>query len=163
MKNILLLVFLPLLLVCTSCGGTGKKGEEDLQLSLEKKGYVPANIMKGQVQEYITATIRVKNTSDKDIRAFNGTLTFKDLLDKKVLSMPYTFDEGVRAGSETLHKMSLEYNQFIDSHIAFRKKEVDQLNIDFEVKDILFAEKNQEAETETAEEPVEEAPRESTN
>ena len=96
------------------------------------------NVMRGQVQSYITTTLLVKNISGKDIRAFNGTLTFKDLLGKDIMSISYTFDRGVEADAELMHETSIEYNQFLPDHVALLGKEVDQLTIDFEAEKILF-------------------------
>ena len=52
-----------------------------LEVTLLQKGFKSADIHAGDFEDDITMVLSLKNVTDKDIRAFDGTLIFTDLLE----------------------------------------------------------------------------------
>lgn len=65
---------------------TSEKPAPPLTVALVSKGFKASNIQAGNFEEDITIQITVTNMLDNDIRAFDGVLTFTDVLDNEILS-----------------------------------------------------------------------------
>src|SRR5262249_46598282 len=110
-----------------------------LDLVLRSKGFKDRNIHEGEFQTYVTLEISVKNITDKDIRAFDGVLTFTDLLDNEILSIRLAINDQVRAGATLNWKGGFEYNQFKDDHQRLRSAKKENLKLKFAPRKVLFA------------------------
>jgi hypothetical protein len=75
----------------------------------------------------------------KDIRAFDGVLTFTDLLDNAILSSKIAINEPLKAGSVLSWRGGIKYNQFMDEHQRLRNEQQKNLKIRFMTRKILFA------------------------
>jgi hypothetical protein len=110
-----------------------------LQITLVSKGFKSRNIQAGDFEDDITIQIAITNVLDKDIRAFDGVLTFTDLLDNKILSSKIAINESLKAGAALNWKGSIKYNQFEDEHQRLRNEPQTNLKIRFATRKILFA------------------------
>lgn len=113
--------------------------EATIRITLTEKGYVPSNINQLRMESYITFSFLVENLSEKDINAFNGVIEFQDLLGEEILSLKYTFDEGIKAGTNLTEERSIEYNKYESTHKNFYSKKVNQIKTIFKGNKILFA------------------------
>jgi hypothetical protein len=109
-----------------------------LELTLTKKGFKAANPTGGDFEDDITFELLIRNLADKDIRAFDGVITFTDLLDNQIMASKLAINDPVRAGSTLLWQAAIKYNQFFDSHQRLRNEARDNVKISFMPKKILF-------------------------
>jgi tRNA(Phe) wybutosine-synthesizing methylase Tyw3 len=110
-----------------------------LQVALVSKGFKASNIQARDFEDKITIEIAITNVLDKDIRAFDGVLTFTDLLDNAIFSSKIAINEPLKAGSVLSWKGEIKYNQFIDTHQRLRNEQQKNLKIRFTTRKILFA------------------------
>jgi uncharacterized repeat protein (TIGR01451 family) len=109
-----------------------------LEIALITKGFKASNPMAHDYEDDITFTISVKNLGNKDIRAFDGTLYFTDLLDNLIMPLSLAINEAVGSGAMLTWRGALKYNQFIDQHQRLRNAEQTNMKINFVPRKILF-------------------------
>ena len=109
-----------------------------LSVTLDKKGYQAADYSAG-IRDAITFAVTFNNLTGKDIRAFDGSLTFTDLLDNTLLSAKLAINDPVPSSSHLGWSGQIDYNQFIDKHQRLRNEDFQNLKIRFDTKKILFS------------------------
>ena len=107
-------------------------------MRLISKGFKKADIQAGDFEDEITIELAITNLTDKDIRAFDGVLTFTDLLDNELLSTKLAINDPVKIGKTVKWFGSIDYNKFMDSHRRFRGAQQANLKMRFAPKKILF-------------------------
>ena len=115
------------------------KSPPPLQIALVSKGFKASNIQAGDFEDDITIQVAITNVLDKDIRAFDGVVTFTDLLDNEILSSKIAINEPLKAGSVLSWKGAIKYNKFMDAHQHLRNEEQKNLKVRFATRKILFA------------------------
>lgn len=115
------------------------KSPPPLQIALVSKGFKASNIQAGDFEDDITIQVAITNVLDKDIRAFDGVVTFADLLDNEILSSKIAINEPLKAGSVLSWKGAIKYNKFMDAHQHLRNEEQKNLKVRFATRKILFA------------------------
>ena len=113
-------------------------GPPPLELLLTKKGFKASNPTGGDYEDYITFQLSIKNLSDKGIRAFDGIITFTDLLDNQIMASKLAINEPIQAASTYIWDGAIKYNQFIDAQQRLRNAPKDNLKIVFNTKKVLF-------------------------
>jgi hypothetical protein len=73
------------------------KQQAPVEVRLLEKGFKSRDIQAREYDDYITIELTVKNVTDKDIRAFDGILTFTDLLDNEIFSSKLAINDAVKA------------------------------------------------------------------
>ncbi len=116
-----------------------RKEPTPLLVTLITKGFKKSNIEAGDFEDGITFELSIKNATEKNIRAFDGTLRFTDLLDNDIMASKLAINESVLAGSTLSWIGVIKYNQFIDSHRRLRSEGQNNLKIKFQPRKILFA------------------------
>jgi hypothetical protein len=91
------------------------------------------------VRAAITLELSIVNKTDQTIRAFDGILTFTDLLDNELHSSKLTFNNPLAAGSTVKWSGGLDYNEFTDSHRRLRSEELQNIKIKFSPRKVLYA------------------------
>ncbi len=80
---------------------------------LVKKGFRDQDITGSHfVKAAITFTVEFRNETDKDIRAFDGVLSFNDLLGNRINGAKLTISDALKAGQSISWQGEMEYNQF---------------------------------------------------
>jgi uncharacterized repeat protein (TIGR01451 family) len=115
------------------------KEPEPLEIALLTKGFKPSNPTARDYEDEITFTLSVRNTGSEDIRAFDGTLNFTDLLDNQIMSLSLAINDPVGSAAMLTWKGALKYNQFIEQHQHLRNAQQGNIKISFIPKRILFA------------------------
>lgn len=110
-----------------------------LSVALVKKGFRGSNYQAGVYGDAITFEVSFTNLTGKDIRAFDGVLSFNDLLDNRVLSASLAINDPVKADSALGWTGQLDYNQFMDSHQRMRSEDQANLKATFTARKVLFA------------------------
>jgi Protein of unknown function (DUF2939)/GYF domain 2 len=109
-----------------------------LKIILVSKGFKARNVQAGDYEDDITLQLAFTNVLDKDIRAFDGVITFTDLLDNEILSSKIAINEPLKAGAVLNWNGAIKYNQFMDTHQRLRNEEQKNLKIRFATRKILF-------------------------
>jgi hypothetical protein len=112
---------------------------QPLTVALTKKGFSPEDIQNGVYEADITFTLQFKNSTNKDIRAFDGLITFTDLLGNTILASKVEINERVAKGQTLEWPGAIEYNQFKDSHQRLRSEPRENLKVSFLAHKVLFA------------------------
>ncbi len=110
-----------------------------INLTVFQKGFLESDPMAGRYQDYITIKCAYENTSQKDIRAFNGTVRFTDLFGKLVFESGLTISDPIKAGAKATWTGSIEYNQFTESHRSLKNADLKDMNVVWIPKSIIFA------------------------
>jgi hypothetical protein len=120
---------------------TPPKGKEPEAIGVEllKKGFRASDAESGIYKDAILMSVAFKNLTGKDIRAFDGILTFLDLLGNEILSSKVAINEKIVVGGTYNWDGQLDYNQFMDSHVRLRGEEKSNLQIKFTIRKVLFA------------------------
>jgi hypothetical protein len=90
-------------------------------------------------QAAILFDLAIKNQTGKPIRAFDGVVTFTDLLDNEVLSSKLAINDPIGAGASVNWNGSIKYNQFTDSHQRLRNEAESNLKVNFTIRKVLYA------------------------
>lgn len=113
------------------------KGKQTFPITatLTKKGWYGGEYGRNA----ITFTVSFANAAGKDVRAFDGSLVFTDLLGNEILGAKLAVNDPVSSGQSLEWEGKLDYNQFISSHERLRNAEVQNTKVNFVLRRILFA------------------------
>jgi len=109
-----------------------------LSVELISKNYRPSNWRNSEYRDNLSIQVKFKNLTTGDIRAFDGALVFKDLLDNHILSARIEINEPIKLGSELTWDGEIAYNQFLAGHQRIRSEPLENLKIDFVPGKVLF-------------------------
>lgn len=93
---------------------------------------------KHSYQEYLTYSLAFENKTEKDIRAFKGTISIQDLFDTEIKSISLTIDDPVLAGETYKGTYTTDYNQFMDEDTRLKSKDMDDLKVIWTPEKIRF-------------------------
>jgi hypothetical protein len=105
-----------------------------LTVALYKKGFKD-----DLFQDYITMSFSYENKTDKEIRAFTGSIEINDLFDNLILETTLTTDKKIGARSTLNDPRTLEYNQFMDEHNTLLSKNLEDLKVVWKPEKIIFS------------------------
>jgi hypothetical protein len=94
---------------------------------------------KGDFRNSVITTCTFNNLTSKDIRAFEGSLGYTDILDNNILTSRVVITTPLKVNESMEWSGSLDCNPFMDDHQKLRNTEQEDLKIIFTVKKILFA------------------------
>jgi len=109
-----------------------------IAISLVNKGFKARDIHADDFEDDVTFSLSIKNLTEKDIRAFDGTLTFTDLLDNEIISLNLAINDSVSAGDTMNWKGGMKYNQFVDADQRLRNASLANIKIVFAAHKVLF-------------------------
>lgn len=109
-----------------------------LSVSVFDKGFTEKDIYASRFNEYITFKVAMHNTGGKAIRAFRGTIVFKDLFGKKIYTISLYYDEGLRPNQKKNETYTIEYNQFRDEQEKLRFTALSNMRVEWKPQSILF-------------------------
>jgi DUF2939 family protein/uncharacterized protein DUF4339 len=110
-----------------------------LKINLMSKTFKPANPSASDYQAELRFSISIANQDAKDIRAFDGVLTFTDLLGNNIFSSKIAINDPIGAGRSIVWNGGVKYNQFMDDHQRLRNESQDNLKIKFVSRKILYS------------------------
>lgn len=115
-----------------------KKRQEPFSASLIDKGFTESDFVKGRHSDAITFTVDFTNLTGKSVRAFDGVLTFTDMLGNKIFGATMAINDPVQPYTIKRWSGGVEYNQFIARDRRFKSADFENLKIIFETNKILF-------------------------
>jgi hypothetical protein len=86
----------------------------------------------------ITYTLTFANNTDKDIRGFEGIVTFSDIFDNEIESLKFSYDEGLKSHYEVTIEKATDYNPYIDSSVKLKEVKNENLKYKWKVATILY-------------------------
>lgn len=105
-----------------------------LTVAMYDKGYEEYDY-----QKYLTYSLAFENKSDKEIRAFKGSISIQDLFDSEIKSINLTIDNPIPVGQIFKGTYTTEYNQFMDEDIRLKNKDMENLKVVWTPEKIIFA------------------------
>ena len=103
------------------------------------KSFQASDIMSGRYSDYVVIKCTYENTSEKNVRAFTGSLRFTDLFGKPIYESGLTISDPVAAGERGNWSGTIEYNQFMDEHKSLRNTKLEDMKVIWLPSEILFA------------------------
>lgn len=110
-----------------------------LSVNLTSKEFAAADFYAGRPSDYLSFNIQQTNKSAKDIRGFKGVFAIKDIFGDEIIKISFKSDDVLRTGQSKKDKMSLNYNQFMDSHQKLRSTAMENLRVEWQPEMIMFA------------------------
>lgn len=86
----------------------------------------------------VTFSVEFANLTGKDVRAFDGTIVFTDLLGNEIHGAKLAVNDRIAAGGTMTWEGKLDYNQFISSHERLRNAEIENMKVVYTVKRVMF-------------------------
>ncbi len=106
---------------------------ESVMVSCFHKSYA-----KIDYQDYITFKFAISNKTDKSIRAVKGVLVFTNLFGDEIKSISFVYDQTILPNSDATWNAQTDYNQFIDSDVALKNKDLEDLIVVWKPEKIIF-------------------------
>jgi hypothetical protein len=107
--------------------------EEKVSLDKLTKGFND-----NYISPQITFNLTFANNTDKDIRGFEGIVTFFDVFDNEIEALRLSYDQGLQARYEVTLEKAVDYNQFRDASIKLKEIEEKNLKYKWKVTTILY-------------------------
>tara|TARA_Y100000588_G_scaffold384159_1_gene474856 strand:+ start:328 stop:978 length:651 start_codon:yes stop_codon:yes gene_type:complete len=104
-----------------------------LTVAMYNKGYDEHDY-----QEYLTYSLAFENKTEKDIRAFKGSISIQDLFDTEIKTINLTIDDPIIAGETFKGTYTTDYNQFRDEDVRLKNKDMDDLKVVWTPEKIIF-------------------------
>ncbi|WP_452598672.1 hypothetical protein, partial [Pontimicrobium sp. MEBiC01747] len=79
-----------------------------------------------------------ENKTEKDIRAFKGSISIQDLFDTEIKSINLTIDDPIKAGETFKGTYTSDYNQFRAEDTRLKSKDMDDLKVVWTPEKIIF-------------------------
>lgn len=89
-------------------------------------------------RDVIVFRINIDNTLNKPIKAFEGSVIFKDLLGKLILGAKISYRDGIAAHGNAVWEGEIGYNQFVDRHRELANININQLLPELEIYKIAY-------------------------
>jgi hypothetical protein len=109
-----------------------------LVVALVRKGYLGSDYSAGRYEDVITLSFAYQNKSARDIRAFEGSVTFMDLFGDTVYAANLKVDDPLKGGQTRREERSIKYNQFNDHQQKFRATDLENMKVSWQPKTVLF-------------------------
>lgn len=110
--------------------------DEDVTVKLTEK----ASKYDKWEQPYIDLVFAVTNNTEKEIKGIQGISDFKDMFGADIIRVNCDFTgKAIKPGETiTVDDLSIDCNQFIDSHMKLYNTDLDDLQFNYEVTAIVF-------------------------
>jgi hypothetical protein len=86
----------------------------------------------------ISFTLTFADNTEKDIRGFEGIVTFSDIFDNEIESLKFSYDEGLQSHYEVTMEKATDYNQYYDSSVKLKGIKEENLKYTWKVTTILY-------------------------
>lgn len=125
----------------TKVGGKKKKEKEikTLPVKILDKRYE-----KKEYQDYISISLEFTNNLKKALRAYQGYTVFTDILGNKIITVTLKNQEIVAEGETFTWAGTINFNQFMQSHIELKNTSLDDLRIKFILDKVIYTDGTEE-------------------
>ena len=96
-------------------------------------------VLQANYSDHLGLDLNFTNHTEKNIKAIQEVLVFKDLFDNIILQVRITLEKNILAGQTVRdNDHSIELNKFMQEHTRLRTVETENLKVDLEVLGIIF-------------------------
>jgi hypothetical protein len=113
------------------------KEPSPVEVQLTAKDFQDSDYSKG-VSQALTFSLAIHNLTGKDIRAFDGEVTFTDLLGNEITSSKLAINDPIKAGATLNWDGQMDYNQFEDGDQRFRGADMANIKTVFRPHKVLY-------------------------
>jgi hypothetical protein len=111
--------------------------ESAVALTVVKKELVAADEF--GISKRVELRCAYRNTSSKDIRAFQGKLEFKDLFGDSIVSTTIKISDPVAAGEKGTWNGSMHFNEFIEGQKKLANTTLSDMKVAWSPRTVIFA------------------------
>jgi len=109
------------------------------KVTVLSKGYRDSDVSgSNYIHAAVTLQVSFENLTGKDVRAFEGTIRFTDLLDNPIASLGMPVNHAISAGGTYVWDAEMEYNQFMERDRALRNADLQNMKVSFVTTKILY-------------------------
>lgn len=105
-----------------------------LTVALYDKGY-----KKYDYEDYLTYSLAFENKTNKNIRAFKGSISITDLFDTEIKTISLTIDDPIEAHQIFKSTYTSDYNKFRDEDKRLKGKNMSDLKVVWTPEKIIFS------------------------
>lgn len=133
---------------CVNCGESYTEElpvrDDEVVVSVTSKENLPENYDVGRYSDRISLDFLLENRTDNDIKGIQGTLTVKDLFGDTILTTNCDFTGTTIYANSTsnIEDLGMDVNPFIDSHTKFYNETFEDLQFEYEVTNVVYANEN---------------------
>jgi len=102
---------------------------KSLTLSVYEKSFLASDFEAGRVLDSIVIKCAYQNTSSKDIRAFEGTIVFRDLFGDVIANVDLKVSDPIKAGEKATWVGTTSYNEFLERDVKLRNTELKDMRL----------------------------------
>ena len=94
----------------------------------------------GRYSDEVTFDFNYTNNTEKDIRGFQGDMTFYDMFGDEIITISFEDTETVPAGSAMNQpNLYLEVNEFLPEDVKLRDTKFEDMTMEFKATKIIFS------------------------
>jgi len=113
--------------------------ESPVTVKLISKSFHEGDLLTGEVGDRIGLELEFTSDLTKPVRAFTGVVMFRDVFDREVLRASLTCGEPMRPRQSIKWVGMLGYQQFDENHRRLRNLGVKELETDFVLERVIYA------------------------
>lgn len=111
-----------------------------VSVDLLGKDILPEDRDAWRFSDYVMFDFNYTNHTDKEIRGFQGIVSFYDMFGKEILSLSLENTDPIEAGATINNSdMSLEVNPYIDDHVKLRDTKFEDMTMSFVPTMVVFS------------------------
>ena len=114
-----------------------KKEEDEISIKLTKKDFYDGE---WDYQDRFIFGFEYTNNTEKDIRAFIGSVIFNDLFGKPLQSISLEYTKELKAGETVYDEDMWEYNPYMNSNVRLKDIPLEDATYSVEIDDIVYVE-----------------------
>jgi hypothetical protein len=111
---------------------------KNISLTVTNKGFLPIDATVPRIEPLITFLFVCQNTSQKDIRAFQGELIFLDLFGDEIQRLAIKRMDPVKVGEKASWKGHVKYSELTNEGERLKNIDLKNLKVVWEPKEIIF-------------------------
>lgn len=113
--------------------------ESPISVRLTRKEFREEDLLSGEVGEKLMFDLDFTSSLDRPIRAFSGSVVFRDVLDREVLRASLTCAQDLKPHETVRWRGTLRYQQFDEKHRRLRSLEIGELETDFILERVSYS------------------------
>ncbi|MCI5166299.1 MAG: hypothetical protein D3903_09430 [Candidatus Electrothrix sp. GM3_4] len=122
----------------------GDKNKKTKEIKMLPVKILDKRYEKKEYQDYISISLEFTNNLKKALRAYQGYTVFTDILGNKIITVTLKNQEIVEEGETFIWAGTINFNQFMQSHIELKNTSLDDLRIKFVLDKVIYADGTEE-------------------
>ncbi|HNW94088.1 MAG TPA: hypothetical protein PKM88_14360 [bacterium] len=116
-----------------------RRGDESpIGIRLIGKSFHQSDPLAGDYLDRIEFSFEFRNGLHQAVKAFTGTVVFKDLFDRVILRIGLTENADIAPGATSEYQGGIDYNQFLAEHRTLAEQDAENLKVDFILDSVIY-------------------------